>query len=137
GGGWSKGYRTGVDDSIRAISAVGERLKSSTCRFAYHNHSFELVRYQDRPALQYFYEQTESAGILAEIDTYWIQHGGGDPAAWIRSLAGRVPIVHLKDMAIEPEQVQVFAEVGSGNLNWDSIFDSAARSGVEWLVVEQ
>jgi sugar phosphate isomerase/epimerase len=137
GGDWSKGYISGLDDYIRAISAIGHRLKSSDCRFAYHNHSFELVRYEGKPALQYFYEQTESAGILAEIDTYWIQHGGGDPAAWIRRYTGHVPLVHLKDLAMDPDKGQVFAEVGSGNMNWASILRAAADSGVDWLVVEQ
>ena len=37
----------------------------------------------------------------SELDTYWIQHGGGDPAAWIRQLEGRADIIHLKDMAME------------------------------------
>lgn len=140
GGDWSKPYVDGLETFIREISEIGEKLKGTNCRFAYHNHSFEFVKYKGRPALEYFYERTEPAGILAEIDTYWVQHGGGDPAAWISSYSNRVPIIHLKDMAIVQEDGQVvqrFAEVGSGNMNWASILRAAAQSGVEWLVVEQ
>jgi sugar phosphate isomerase/epimerase len=143
GGDWDKPYLEGLDDFIRRMNAIGERLESSECRFAYHNHSWELVRHGDASALDYFYEQTEDAGILAEIDTYWIQHGGGDPAAWIRRYAGRVPIVHVKDLVIERagepiwEVRQAFAEVGAGNMNWPAVLYAAADAGVEWLVVEQ
>ena len=30
-----------------------------------------------------------------------------------------------------------FAEIGNGNLRWDSIIDAAKASGVEYYVVEQ
>jgi sugar phosphate isomerase/epimerase len=119
------------------LNDIGERLKATECSFAYHNHSFELVRYGRWSALHEFYERTAAAGIQAEIDTYWIQHGGGDPAEWIRELAGRIPIVHLKDMAIGPDLEQHFAELGEGNMNWASILAAADEVGVEWLVVEQ
>jgi sugar phosphate isomerase/epimerase len=140
GGDWSKGYAAGLEEYIAAMSRVGEKLKSTPYRFAYHNHSFEFVSFRGRTALEYFYEQTEQAGILAEIDTYWVQHGGGDPAAWISKYKGRVPIIHLKDLAIQQvdgKVNQVFAEVGNGNMNWDSILQTASKSNVEWLVVEQ
>ncbi|TBL75248.1 sugar phosphate isomerase/epimerase family protein [Paenibacillus thalictri] len=140
GGDWSKSYLSGLEAYIKSISEIGERLKSTPFKFAYHNHSFEFVACKGRPALDYFYEQTAQAGILAEIDTYWVQHGGGDPAEWISRYKGRVPIIHLKDLAIEQREGkvnQVFAEVGRGNMNWDSILRAAAQSEVEWLVVEQ
>lgn len=140
GGDWSKSYLSGLEAYIKSISEIGERLKPTPFKFAYHNHSFEFVPCKGRPALEYFYERTAQAGILAEIDTYWVQHGGGDPAEWIARYKGRVPIIHLKDLAIEQTEgkvSQVFAEVGRGNMNWDSILRAAAQSEVEWLVVEQ
>jgi sugar phosphate isomerase/epimerase len=140
GGDWNRNYLDGLENYIKAISNIGERLKTTPFSFAYHNHSFEFVRVNNRPALEYFYEQTEEAGILAEIDTYWVQHGGGDPAAWISRYKGRVPIVHLKDLAIEQVEGkvnQVFTEVGRGNMNWDSILHAASEADVKWLVVEQ
>lgn len=140
GGDWRRPYAHGLEGYIADISAVGEQLKETDCRFVYHNHSFEFISYKGRNALEYFYEQTEQAGILAEIDTFWVQHGGGDPAAWIRKYKGRVPIIHLKDLAIEQSEGkvnQLFAEVGNGNMNWEAILSAADESDVEWLVVEQ
>ena len=75
--------------------------------------------------------------LLAELDTYWIQAGGGDPVAWIRRCAGREPLLHLKDMTVTPQREQRYTEVGEGNLNWPDILAAAEAGGVEYLLVEQ
>ena len=77
---------------------------------------------------------------MGELDTYWVQHGGADPAAWIRRLKGRMPVVHLKDMTVSAEGwnvKQLMAEVGEGNLNWPAILDACHAAGVRWYAVEQ
>ena len=74
--------------------------------------------------------------VIFEIDTYWIQHGGGDPASWIRKLKGRLPLVHLKDMGISKGK-QVMTEVGEGNLNWQEILSACKDAGLIWYIVEQ
>jgi sugar phosphate isomerase/epimerase len=78
-----------------------------------------------------------SRDVWWEIDTYWIVHGGGDPAAWIRKVDGRIPCVHLKDMAITLKREQLMAEIGEGNLNWPLILQACRDAGVEWYLVEQ
>ncbi len=75
--------------------------------------------------------------VWFEIDTYWITHGGGDPAAWIDKVAGRIPCLHLKDMGIDSNRSQFMMEVGEGNLNWPAILDACKSAGVEWYIVEQ
>jgi len=104
--------------------------------FGYHTHSFELEKYGGRTGLQILYEESDPKYVKAEIDTYWIQHGGGDPAWWIEKLAGRIPRVHLKVMGIRDGK-QIMAEVGEGNLNWPRILDACRKAGVEWYIVEQ
>ena len=106
--------------------------------FSYHNHNHELARLDDgRTWLATLYETADPAILKAEIDTYWIQAGGGDPAEWIRQNAGREPLVHFKDMAIGPERKPVFAEIGEGNLNWPAIVGATRDSDIAWIVVEQ
>lgn len=118
-------------------SAIGERLVAAGLDFSYHNHSFEFVRIGRRTGLDVIFDESDPRYLKAEPDTYWIQHGGGDPAAWIRRCAGRAPLIHLKDMLITPQREQRYAEVGSGNLNWPAIFAAAQEAGVEWSIVEQ
>ena len=73
------------------------------------------------------------------LDTYWVQHGGGDVRYWIEKLAGRIDILHLKDMAKSDgnEPPQYITEVGNGNLYWEGIIETALRTGVKSFVVEQ
>jgi sugar phosphate isomerase/epimerase len=119
-----------------AFNDIARKYEGSGLRLGYHNHSHELVRYDRKTALQILME-TFSRTVWMEIDTYWIQHGGGDPAAWIAKAAGRIPCVHLKDMAIQLDRTQVMAEVGEGNLDWPAILPACRQAGVRWYIVEQ
>jgi sugar phosphate isomerase/epimerase len=73
--------------------------------------------------------------VKAEIDTYWVQRGGADPAAYIRQYAGRCPLIHLKDMAADEKGS--FAEVGEGTMDWPAIFTASEAGGARWYIVEQ
>jgi sugar phosphate isomerase/epimerase len=109
----------------------------------YHNHSRELAPIGPKRILDTLIDATKPSGgepataVWFEIDTYWIAHGGGDPAAWIDKVAGRIPCVHFKDMAVNTKQEQKMCEVGDGNLNWPRILDACRRAGVQWYLIER
>lgn len=105
-------------------AVIAEALRPHGLMLAYHNHDFELPI-----GLELLF----AGGLLAELDTFWLKHGGADPVAWIGRLAGRVPLVHLKDMTEEGGQ----AEVGEGILDWPTILRACRVAGTEWLIVEQ
>jgi sugar phosphate isomerase/epimerase len=137
-GGLPGSYRNaeGFHKFAKEASEVARRLKSYGLTFGYHNHSFELEKFGDKTGLRILYDESDPEVFTSEIDTYWIQHGGGDPAAWIRSLKGRAHIVHFKDMTMKGS-TQIMAEVGEGNLNWPAILDACKEAGVRWYIVEQ
>ena len=137
-GGLPEEYRSaaGYARFAKEASEVAKRLAEGGLTFSYHNHSFELERFNGRTGLDILYEDSDPQYFKSELDTYWIQHGGGDPAAWIRKLKGRADIIHLKDMAMDG-RTQLFAEVGEGNLNWPAILDACKEAGVEWYIIEQ
>ena len=132
-------------------SAIGEKLAAAGTTLSYHNHSFEFVRFphptadnpnSSRTGLDIIYTESDPNYLQAEIDTYWVQHGGADPVAWIQRLPNRMPVVHLKDMVVaypphERLGIQWMAEVGEGNMNWDGILAACNEIGVEWYAVEQ
>jgi len=129
--------REGIDKFLDQLAPVAARLAEEGMDFSYHNHSHELVRIGDKTWLETLYDAAGPEILKAEIDTYWIQHGGSDPVWWIRKCAGREPILHLKDMCVTPEREQRMAPVGEGNLNWPAILEAAAECGVECVCVEQ
>jgi len=127
----------GLKRFLDELRPVAERLAAEGMDFSYHNHNHELARHGEKTWLEMLYEQADPRHLKAEIDTYWIQAGGGDPVAWIRKCAGREPLLHVKDMTVTPEREVRFAEVGEGNLNWPAILAAAQEAGVEWCLVEQ
>jgi sugar phosphate isomerase/epimerase len=127
-----EGYRRFAHDG----GEIGRKLSESGLTFSYHNHSFEFERFGQMTGLDIIYNESDSRYLKAELDTYWVQHGGGDPAQWVRRLKGRMPVIHLKDMVIIAGQ-QAMAEIGEGNLNWPAILDACNETGVEWYAVEQ
>lgn len=137
-GGLPAEYRSeeGYHRFATEASAAARPLVAAGLTFSYHNHSFELERFGGRTALEILYAESDAQVFSAEIDTYWIQHGGGNPVSWLRHLKGRCHVVHLKDMAMKGSQ-QLFAEVGEGNLEWPAILDACREAGVEWYIVEQ
>ena len=132
-------------------NGIGEKLSAAGLTFSYHNHSFEFVRFGSKSGLELFFDETDPRYVQAELDTYWVQHGGADPVAWIERMKDRMPVVHLKDMVMLPppsksppkalggdlRPQQVMAEVGEGNMNFAGILDACKRIGVEWYAVEQ
>ena len=115
---------------------IVKKFAGSGLAVGYHNHSHELTHFDGKPALQILMEHFDNS-VWIEIDTYWIAHGGGDPAAWIGQCKGRIPAVHLKDMANKLDRTQYMAEVGEGNLNWPAVLAACKSSGVQHLIVEQ
>ena len=131
-------YRSASGYGRFAVEAgeVAARLREAGVRLSYHNHSFELERYGAETGLEILYRSSDPSLVGAQIDTYWIQHGGGSPAGWIRRLGGRLQSVHLKDMAVSGGE-PVMAEIGEGNLDWRDVLAACSEAGVHWLIVEQ
>ncbi len=115
------------------MGLIAAKLGHAGFELAYHNHAFELERFEERTRLD---QIVDGGPFQTEPDTYWLQYGGVNPAAWIRRHAGRVPLVHLKDFAVERGE-PVDAEVGEGNLDWEDILSACREAGTRWLIVEQ
>ena len=125
-----EGYLNFVKDIIPAAKAI----KEAGFQFMYHNHDFEFVRFDGKTGMDYLADNLPDAGFT--LDTYWVQMGGGDSAWWIKRLAGRVDVLHLKDLVIVDGDRRM-CEIYEGNLNWDAIFEAAKYAGVKYAMVEQ
>ena len=114
---------------------VAEKIRAGGRYFMYHNHDQE---FKLAPGSKQIILETLADTIPADImgftlDTYWVQAGGGDPAQWLANLAGRVPVIHLKDFAYGRKM----AVVGEGNINFDRVFCEAEKCGTKFMMVEQ
>ena len=128
-------------DDVRAFCAkmndAGKLLNDNDLVLTYHNHHMEFRRIDGWSILETIYAETDPNYLQGEIDTYWVQYGGGDPVDWCERLSNRLPLLHLKDYGIDSANTPVFSEIGYGNLNWQTIIPAAEAAGCQWFIVEQ
>jgi sugar phosphate isomerase/epimerase len=120
------------EEAASLMNEVGKQVARRGLTLCYHNHSFEFQRFAGTTALLRLFELTDPAAVKLCIDTYWVHHGGEDPAAFVARYADRTAILHLKDM-----KETTFAEVGQGVLDFPAILKAVEGKPVPWAVVEQ
>ena len=132
-----EGDRASLDGARRLaeeLAGYRQALAAQDLRLGYHNHAFEFDRLDG---------STLWDALLAglprefefEIDVYWAAFAGRDPIAEIDATRGRVKLLHIKDMAREPEPHD--APAGQGSLPFPEIIAAGDAAGVEWYIVEQ
>lgn len=135
------GVDFGSEESVAALvadlNAAGAVFRDAGCQLLYHNHAHEFFRTGGRTILERIYADTDPACLGSELDTFWVQAGGGDVLGWIRAMAGRMGALHLKDYAVNPMGERQFAEIGQGNLPFPEIIGAAEEGGCPWFIVEQ
>lgn len=125
-----------VDEFIKKFVPVAQAIKDEGAYMMYHNHHYEFSKLNGELVLDKIIEGFSPDILGFTLDTYWVQVGGGDPAAWLEKLSGRVPCIHLKDLVMQKIE-QKMAPVGSGNMNFERIIAAAEKAGTEYMLVEQ
>ena len=126
------------------LNRAGEKCRAAGMSFCYHNHAFEFATENGATLFQVMLDNTDPKLVGIEMDAFWVSVAGGDPAAMIQKLAGRVPLLHLKDKAegtpvMYKESVPrtTFKEVGNGVVDWPKVLRAAAAAKVAHYFVEQ
>jgi sugar phosphate isomerase/epimerase len=121
-----------ADSNLPAmLEGFGRRCAEAGLSFAYHNHDFEFQPAGNGTPMERILG-TDPGLVGLEVDVYWAAYAGVDPAEFLQRHAGRVRLVHLKDMAPD----RSYTEVGAGTLNLDAIYRLAAEIGADWCIVE-
>jgi sugar phosphate isomerase/epimerase len=123
-----------VREVARELGRIGALCRERGLRFGYHNHAFEFDPLGGTTTWNVLLEELP-AEVDIELDVYWAAVAGRDPAQLIRDLAGRVRLLHMKDMGAGPDGGDVAP--GDGILPWPDIIDAGRSGGVEWYIVEQ
>jgi sugar phosphate isomerase/epimerase len=127
----------GVRRLCKALNRTGKLMKKEGVTFSYHHHAIEFHIINGKTILEWILAETDPEAVQVQLDTYWVQAGGGDPAEWLARLKGRVSLVHVKDYGVDSRGKPVFEEIGQGNLGWKRILDAARKAGCRWYIVEQ
>lgn len=116
------------------LNELGRRLADDGLRLAYHHHDFEFKPLEGTSMWEVLTTQLDPDLVGLEIDVYWAQRGGHDPAALIADHAASLGLIHLKDIA---RGGSADVPAGEGALDWEAILAAARAAGVAWYIVEQ
>ncbi|RVT76181.1 sugar phosphate isomerase/epimerase [Agrobacterium sp. CNPSo 2736] len=121
----------------KELGGYADKLSAAGLSMAYHNHDFEMVKFDSKTALELL---LDAAGpkLQAEVDVAWVARSGNDPAEFLGTLKGKVFAIHAKDNAPAgtAENERGFATLGTGVLDWKTILPAAKHAGAKWFILE-
>lgn len=121
-----------VERSSERLAEAHALLAGEGYRFGVHNHWWEYQLVEGRYPYRYLLESLPHDAFF-ELDVYWMQTGGVDPATAIREFGARAPLLHLKDGPTKVGKPMV--ALGQGEVDIRGII-AANRPHTEWLIVE-
>ena len=130
------------------LNRAAEALKPNGISVGYHNHHFEFEDLGDgQTGMDILLSETDPSHVAFELDLFWAAFAGVDIPALLRSAPGRFKYCHVKDMAGQPGPYQsteefyaevgkALANVGEGELPFETYFALNDISGMEYFIVE-
>ena len=117
------------------FNRAAKQAHEAGLRFAYHNHWFEFAPVGGQVPYDLLLSETDPRLVDFEMDLYWITKAGGDPLAYFAKYPGRFKLVHVKDSTAKPKQA--IADVGSGVIDFRTIFQHSKQAGIQHYFVER
>lgn len=133
---WLTGGPFTLDDckkSSEMLNDLGAKAKSNGLKLLWHNHDKEFHAMEEGLPFDYLMNHTDPKLVQCEMDIYWVKKGGGDPLAVLKKYDGRIPILHVKDMAPDGD----FICPGSGTIDFPTIFAEAKKQNIKHYMVER
>lgn len=117
------------------FNKLGADCRKAGLQFAYHNHAFEFEAKDGQMPYDVLLQNTDPKLVQMEMDLFWVVKANQDPVAYFNKYPGRFALVHVKDMDKTPERS--FAEVGTGTMDFKTIFRASKKAGIRHYIVEQ
>lgn len=126
------------DDWKKVATKLNEAsviCKAGGLKLGYHNHNFEFEKVGNTTGYEIMLSGTDPKAVQFEMDLYWVVRSGNDPLALFTAHPGRFPMWHVKDM--DKADHTINTEVGSGTIDFKSIYKHAKLAGLKHLIMEQ
>lgn len=131
--------RSKLDDYkiiVEKINKAAQKCKDNKLKMAYHNHEFEFIKYEGGVSgYDIIMKECDRELVALELDLYWVKFAKEDPIEIFKRDPGRFKMWHVKDMLNDEKKTQT--EVGSGIVDFKTVFSNANLSGMEYFYVEQ
>ena len=130
--------RKSIDDYKKIcadLNAAGEVCNKKGIRFGYHNHAFEFETLDGQIPFDVMLKELDHKNVGIEMDIYWVVNAGQDPVKYFTQYPGRFEQWHVKDM--DKTDRNKNADVGTGSIDYKSLFAKAKLAGMKHWYVEQ
>jgi len=117
------------------LNEAGEMCVAAGLKLAYHNHDFEFQKQDGITGYEILLKETDQDLVSFELDLYWVVRSGNDPIKLFRENPGRFKLWHVKDM--DKVNPALNTEIGSGSVDFKTIFKEVKQSGMKHFFVEQ
>ncbi|MCA6079162.1 sugar phosphate isomerase/epimerase family protein [Fulvivirga sedimenti] len=118
---------------VKLIADCARICKDYGVQFAYHNHDFEFMSVEGVVPYDLLLSETDANLVKMELDLFWTVKAGYKPVELFEKNPGRFPLWHVKDI----NDAGNFTEVGTGNIDFKSIFKASKVAGLDHFFVEQ
>ena len=133
-----------MHDLAARLNKAGAALKAEGVELLYHNHNCELRHVNaEKRAYDILLEETDPQFVNFEFDSYWFTEGGANALAWMQRLGTRMKLWHINDRgtrltgsAVTPILKTDSMELGTGNMDLDSLMAQALTIGVDAVILE-
>ncbi len=117
------------------IAMLAPKVTSAGLKFAYHNHPMEFADLGGGVTGYELFAQSSDL-LRLEMDLGWVFAAGLDPVAMLHKYAGRVDLLHVKDMVKDANGYRS-VEIGRGMIDWKTTLKAAHDTKVSGFFVEQ
>lgn len=119
------------------LNRCAENLKRHGIRTGYHNHAIDFKDFSGTLGFDALIQNTDANLVCFEMDCGHAIHAGYDPIAYLNRYPNRIELLHIKDLvrgyhistALDTEDKDTNAEIGAGCIDWQNLFETAARHG--------
>lgn len=131
--GWPRDPRfdssAGVREVISACNTAASLARDHGLTFGLHNHWWEFEPVEGVWPIRLFHERLHP-DVFWQLDVYWAQTAGADPATVVAELGTRVRSVHLKDGPCVRDQPMT--PLGRGKVDVPSVL--ALTQPTDWVI---
>jgi len=130
------------------LNNAGGVLNAAGIRVGYHNHEFEFFDLgAGQSGMEILLSETDPNLVDFELDLFWAALTGTDIVGLFEKHPGRFKMCHVKDLIGGPLNIRssrdvpddtyaLMANVGEGDLPFESYFSHAEVAGLSYFIVE-
>lgn len=139
----------GFTEFARNLNIWGEEANKAGLKFFFHNHDAEFTRYDNKPIYDILLEETDPDLVFFCYDIGWAYAAGEDVVSMVQKHQSRFPYFHVKDIVrrvdgirdTKPKTLATgnkfdFADVGSGEIDWQEVFSNLDNPSQHLFLIE-